>query len=403
MPAGLLMGAAGAAQGLETLLARRLRDAQFAEQQRQAQEAEEFRTRQLDENVLLRQQQQSENERMHRENEQVRKDAEARQRLMLRLQSLEPGTQIDQNERDYLVAQGMSPASFDNVQDPASRHPLGFHPAGGMVPGTGIPADTGTQGTPMFRYQGKTADRLKQEQIASTEEIANRRNLNEATIAQLRAATAAANRSNLPDPPVTITAPDGAVVQVPRSVYYSGPDATREWVMRYRQGGVQGATTGTARDQARMSETSMESLGVLEDLFANKGAKSFVGPLSGRWTSMRQGIPGMAVSPIEASFMAETATLKNQIIKAITGAQMSEPEARRIMGQIPDYTDKPEVWLEKAASTRRNLQALQSGVLQPHAGQGGMAPMASHGPGAGAPPRGGATSRYKVIAVQPSH
>ena len=84
-------------------------------------------------------------------------------------------------------------------------------------------------------------------------------------------------------------------------------------------------------------------------------------------------MPGVAVNQTFANFQASTSAFKNSVIKAITGAQMSEPEARRIMQQIPMETDKPEGWQAKYESTKRNLAYLQARVP---AGAGGATPTA---------------------------
>ncbi len=57
----------------------------------------------------------------------------------------------------------------------------------------------------------------------------------------------------------------------------------------------------------------------------------------------------------EADFRAENSTLKNQVIKMITGAQMSEPEAQRIMKQIPDPENPPTVYEARLKRTRENV------------------------------------------------
>jgi hypothetical protein len=65
-----------------------------------------------------------------------------------------------------------------------------------------------------------------------------------------------------------------------------------------------------------------------------------------------------------AEFVAEVATLKNAVVKATTGAAMSEPEAQRIMSQVPDLTNQPAVFRARLASTRRNLETLKRRTLE---------------------------------------
>jgi hypothetical protein len=100
---------------------------------------------------------------------------------------------------------------------------------------------------------------------------------------------------------------------------------------------------------------SMDALTNLKTLFDS--ARTKTGPVVGR-TSPIKGLVGMTTAEQEA-FMAATSAFKNQVIKDITGAQMSEKEAERIMKQIPDITDPPTRWKAKHAQTQKNLQDIQ--------------------------------------------
>ena len=62
--------------------------------------------------------------------------------------------------------------------------------------------------------------------------------------------------------------------------------------------------------------------------------------------------------------MAATSAFKNAIIKEITGAQMSEVEAKRIMKQVPDITDPATRWNAKWQQSKKNLEFLQKRRLQ---------------------------------------
>lgn len=114
---------------------------------------------------------------------------------------------------------------------------------------------------------------------------------------------------------------------------------------------------GGTGPQAIADEVSTAQLRRLKEMF-NRGGSAFVGPASGRWESMKQGVPGVPVNKTFAEFSAATAAFKNAVIKAITGAALSEAEASRIIKQIPDLTDKPDVWTAKAEQTEKNLQDL---------------------------------------------
>jgi len=103
------------------------------------------------------------------------------------------------------------------------------------------------------------------------------------------------------------------------------------------------------------TRASLDSLNNLKTLFDS--AQTTTGPVAGR-ISPFSGLMGMTTDEQEA-FMAATSAFKNSVIKEITGAQMSEVEAERIMKQIPDITDPPARWQAKWEQTKKNLEFLQ--------------------------------------------
>lgn len=147
--------------------------------------------------------------------------------------------------------------------------------------------------------------------------------------------------------------------------------ATFQSGLRIKEQGQAPVTLPAAlAERVASAQTSMATLDRLRQLYRPE----YIGPLAGRQNQFIQGMPGMSADQGFAEFSAETATLKNAIIKAITGAQMSEPEAKRIMQQVPDVTDKPEVWIAKAASTERNLKELMARTLQLGTGRSDLMP-----------------------------
>jgi hypothetical protein len=117
------------------------------------------------------------------------------------------------------------------------------------------------------------------------------------------------------------------------------------------------------------NEQSDAQLDRLQEMF-DAGASEMIGPMEGRARRIGQSIPGVEVDQTFADFDAATIAFTNSVIKAITGAQMSEPEARRIKGQIPQTSDKPEVWRAKAQATRANLRDLNAIIARRTGGQG---------------------------------
>lgn len=129
----------------------------------------------------------------------------------------------------------------------------------------------------------------------------------------------------------------------------------------------------TERTAIAETRASIDSLDNLRTLFDSD--KTRTGPIAGRIDPVK-GLVGATTDEQEA-LMAATAAFKNKVIKDITGAQMSEVEAKRIMKQIPDITDPPARWKAKWQQTKKNLSQIQkrrlevleqSGVVSPGLG-----------------------------------
>lgn len=124
----------------------------------------------------------------------------------------------------------------------------------------------------------------------------------------------------------------------------------------------------TERTKIAETRAAIDSLNNLKSLYD----KNFVGPIAGRKAKAKS---ILGLNPLDQEeFMAATSAFKNQVIKEITGAQMSEKEAERIMKQIPDITDQPNVWLAKHRQSIENLKRInerrkevlrQTGVVVP--------------------------------------
>jgi len=106
------------------------------------------------------------------------------------------------------------------------------------------------------------------------------------------------------------------------------------------------------------ARASLDHLNNLKKLFN----KEFVGPIIGR-VAPTTGLFGMTTESQE-QFMAATTAFKNMIIKQITGAQMSESEADRIMKQVPDITDPPIRWKAKWEERRKNIETMKQRRLE---------------------------------------
>jgi hypothetical protein len=148
-------------------------------------------------------------------------------------------------------------------------------------------------------------------------------------------------------------------------------------------GGYLKPPPGDLGKQSITNEVSMDALDNLMSLHEKVRART--GPVAGRLNNAIQDAPFLPADPEWADFAAATSAFQNAVIKAITGAQMSEPEAARIMRQIPQANDKEEVWDAKARQTAVNLAFLE-GRLQNNRNLGGdtaspQGPQTPQGPG----------------------
>jgi len=124
--------------------------------------------------------------------------------------------------------------------------------------------------------------------------------------------------------------------------------------------GVGEPASAAERKAIASGRASLDALGNLKQLFDKTKTKT--GPIAGR-IAPTAGLFGLT-SDEQESFMAATSAFKNAIIKEITGAQMSEVEAKRIMKQVPDITDPPARWQAKWEQSKKNLEMLQKRRLE---------------------------------------
>ena len=119
-----------------------------------------------------------------------------------------------------------------------------------------------------------------------------------------------------------------------------------------------GKSSASERENLARGEASIAELDNLKGLFD----ESFVGPIAGRVGSVKDIFGGNKEK--QSEFNAATFAFKNFIIKEITGAQMSEVEAARIMKQIPDVNNPPSVWKAKWKQSKRNVATLRKKRLE---------------------------------------
>ena len=117
------------------------------------------------------------------------------------------------------------------------------------------------------------------------------------------------------------------------------------------------APTASQATSMAEQETGLTLIGDIERLYQ----PGYVGPAIGRLTRVQMATPGTPdVDPKVAEFYASVASLRNEIIRLISGAAVSGSEEIRLRSQLPDVTDKPAVFSAKLTQTKRNREVLLS-------------------------------------------
>lgn len=105
-------------------------------------------------------------------------------------------------------------------------------------------------------------------------------------------------------------------------------------------------------------KTAKDQLVMITDSYADK----LVGPIAGRFKTVEEWAG--TNDPDAARFMSLVRTFQNNMIKAITGAQMSEPEAKRILGQLPTFKDNPAAFASKLQVSAENVDIAMKNALE---------------------------------------
>ncbi len=116
--------------------------------------------------------------------------------------------------------------------------------------------------------------------------------------------------------------------------------------------------SSTERTKLAEAETSKSALYNLSNLYKDE----YVG--FGKEQMTKAGGYIGTTTQEQENFYAASIALKNAVIRQITGAQMSEPEARRIMEQIPSLNDPPARWKAKRDQTLKNIEMLEKAQIQ---------------------------------------
>lgn len=101
--------------------------------------------------------------------------------------------------------------------------------------------------------------------------------------------------------------------------------------------------SATAEENITKAQSTLYQLDTIGSMFTPER----VGPLKGRYNTMQLAVAGEMGDTGLAEMQAAISGLKNTVINLRTGAQMSEPEAARILQEVPDFNLPPDVFVAR--------------------------------------------------------
>jgi len=120
--------------------------------------------------------------------------------------------------------------------------------------------------------------------------------------------------------------------------------------------------SATAQQELSNADYSRQAMKNLKSLYKS----DYIGyPGKKELTKLRgytSGLSGGIIEPVtkeQEAFMAATGTLKNYMIKLITGATVRAGEEKRIMSQVPSEADYETAWNAKYEQTLKNIDMLE--------------------------------------------
>jgi hypothetical protein len=123
--------------------------------------------------------------------------------------------------------------------------------------------------------------------------------------------------------------------------------------------------TGAQQQQIADNAAALTQIQLLKEEFKPE----FVGPLAGRFNNVYTRLVNDPDSAALARYQSRLSALKNRYIKAITGAQMSEPEAVRIMSQLPTLELPETTFWQRLTTAEQDLNNVMEIQQQTYTGQ----------------------------------
>src|SRR3990167_7722987 len=145
-----------------------------------------------------------------------------------------------------------------------------------------------------------------------------------------------------------------------RPYYMMFSDNTGTYMVNGRNPGEAPRRIGGIKSSSAQQQQMVDNSAALTqiELLREGFNPDWTGPLAGRYNTMQIALLDSGGDNAVAKYSARVSGLKNRFIKAITGAQMSEPEAMRIMKELPDMNLPPSTFMARLEVAEENLNLL---------------------------------------------
>lgn len=110
-------------------------------------------------------------------------------------------------------------------------------------------------------------------------------------------------------------------------------------------------------------DDGMRILDDIEDIYQNTDVNKDLGPYASRVENLSDLIPGVEQDPDFVKMQQLVGIQLADYVKSISGAQVSEQEAQRLLKNIPNMTDKPKAFKTKLDTFRKELNEAKQNYL----------------------------------------
>ena len=155
---------------------------------------------------------------------------------------------------------------------------------------------------------------------------------------------------------------DGKPVQIYKDPYMESGRKVKEESLDLRKDSfkltkeMKGRLSDTEVDSVNRFDDGVRILDDIDDLLKNTDVNTDLGPYASKAESMQQYIPGMEMDEPFVKTQQLVGIQLADYVKSISGAQVSEEEAQRLLKNIPNMSDKPLAFKTKLDQFRKDLK-----------------------------------------------